>query len=62
MTKAADKVSELVTKFNELSDEQKDQVVKFGLIAAAIGPVLLIMSKVVLAVNNVVMAFGKIKP
>ena len=61
LTKAADKVSELVTKFNELSDEQKDQVVKFGLIAAAIGPVLLIMSKVVLAVNNVVMAFGKIK-
>lgn len=61
LTKLADKVSELVTKFNELSDEQKDQVVKFGLIAAAIGPVLLIMSKVVLAVNNVVMAFGKIK-
>lgn len=61
LTNLADKVSELVTKFNDLSDEQKDQVIKFGLIAAAIGPVLLILSKVVLAVNNVVTAFGKIK-
>lgn len=61
LTKLADKVSELVTKFNDLSDEQKDQVVKFGLIAAAIGPVLLILSKVVLTVNNVIMAFGKLK-
>lgn len=61
LTNLADKASELVTKFNDLSDEQKDQVVKFGLIAAAIGPVLLILSKIVLAVSNVVTAFGKIK-
>jgi TP901 family phage tail tape measure protein len=61
LTNLADKVSELVTKFNDLSDEQKDQVIKFGLIAAAIGPVLLILSKVVLAVNNVFTAFSSIK-
>lgn len=42
-----EKIKELVNWFNELSPEEQDQIVKWGLIAAAIGPTLLVLSKVV---------------
>lgn len=43
----AEWITGLVDKFNNLSDEQQDMIVKFGLIAAAVGPVLLILSKII---------------
>ena len=45
--KAADFVTSLVSKFNSLSDEQKDMVVKIGLIVAAVGPLLMIGGSVI---------------
>lgn len=53
----ADTINGLLTRFNELSDEQKDQVVKWGLIAAAIGPVLLVLSKIISSVMGIVNTF-----
>lgn len=50
-------LTNLVTKFNELSEEQQNFIVKVGLVIAAIGPVLLIISKIIIMVNNVVQAF-----
>lgn len=47
----------LVTKFNELSEEQQNFIVKMGLVLVAIGPVLLIISKIIIIVNNAVQAF-----
>lgn len=41
----AEWITELVEKFNSLSDEQIDQIVKWGGIVTAIGPVLLIGGK-----------------
>ena len=53
----AEWITGLVEKFNNLSAEQQDQIVKFGLILAAIGPVLLIFSKVFSVVSIVLKAF-----
>jgi TP901 family phage tail tape measure protein len=59
--KLADFISELLTRFNELTDEQKDQIVKWGLIVAAIGPVLLIGSKIITMVANVISVIKVLK-
>lgn len=45
--KLADGINVLVTKFNNLTDAQQDMIVKIGLVAAAIGPVMLIISKLI---------------
>lgn len=59
--KLAEWITGLVEKFNSLSEEEQDQIVKFGLILAAIGPVLLIMSRVISVVSMFAKAFGLIK-
>ena len=53
----AEWITGLVEKFNSLSEEEQDQIVKFGLILAAIGPVLLILAKVITVVTTVMKAF-----
>ena len=53
----AEWITGLVEKFNSLSEEEQDQIVKFGLILAAIGPVLLILAKVISVVSTVVNVF-----
>jgi TP901 family phage tail tape measure protein len=45
--KIASGVKSLTDKFNKLTPEQQDNIVKFGLIAAAVGPVLLVVGKLV---------------
>lgn len=51
-------LTNLVTKFNKLSEEQQGLIVKIGLIVAAIGPVMLILSKVISVVLTIVKVFG----
>ena len=55
--KLAENITGLVEKFNGLSDEQKDQIVKWGLIVAAIGPSLVIFSSVTKLLANVADGF-----
>lgn len=50
-------VTTLVEKFNSLTKQQKDQIVKFGLIAASIGPVMLVLSKLMTTALKVHKAF-----
>ncbi len=50
----ADKVQTTVDAFNALSDEQKDQVVRWAMMAAAVGPVLMIFGKVVTSIGSIV--------
>lgn len=50
----------LVQKLQELSPEQKEQIVKWAAIAAAIGPVLLILGKLVTSIGGTITTFGKI--
>lgn len=55
--KLADGINALVTKFNNLTDAQQDMIVRIGLVVAAIGPVMLIMSKLFKFVSMAVTAF-----
>lgn len=57
----AEWITGLVEKFNNLSDEQQDNIVKWGLILAAIGPTLLILSKVISIVSVAMKAFGLLR-
>ena len=55
--KLADFINVLVTGFNNLTDAQQDMIVRIGLVAVAIGPVMLIMSKLFKFVSMAVTAF-----
>lgn len=47
-------LTNLVTKFNELSEEQQNFIVKAGIVVAVIGPVLLILSKVASTIGTII--------
>ena len=62
ISQVADKIQSLVDTFNGLTDEQKDQVVRWAAMAAAVGPVLMVFGKVVGVVStvfNVLSGLGK---
>lgn len=50
---AADFITNLVTKFNELDPSTKDMIVKIGMVIAAVGPLLLVIGKVLVLVGQV---------
>lgn len=50
----------LTQKLQELTPEQKEQIVKWAAIAAAIGPVLMVLGKLTLSVDSIITTFGKI--
>lgn len=50
----------LTQKLQELTPEQKEQIVKWAAIAAAIGPVLMVLGKLTSRVGSIITTFGKI--
>lgn len=54
-----DKANELVTAFNEMDPAQQEQIVKWGLIAAAVGPTIMVFGKLVSTVGTVGLAVSK---
>ncbi|MGI5949734.1 phage tail tape measure protein, partial [Peptoniphilus sp.] len=56
----AEKITELVNKFNGLSDQTKENIVKFGLFVAALGPVLVILGSIIGGAGKVIGVFGGI--
>ena len=50
----------LMQRLQELTPEQKEQVVKWAAIAAAIGPVLMVLGKLTTSVGSIITTFGKI--
>lgn len=50
----------LTQRLQELTPEQKEQVVKWAAIAAAIGPVLMVFGKLTSSVGSIITTFGKI--
>ena len=48
------KVTELAQKFANLSTEQQEQIVKWGLVAAAIGPALIVIGKVIVILPKLI--------
>lgn len=59
-TKAITKLNELVKGFNNLSDEQKENILRWAGIAAAIGPVTLVIGKVTSTVGEAITKFGNL--
>ncbi len=55
VTKIADKISDLVDWFNELSPAQQENILKMGAAVAAAGPLLKVT-------GNLVSTYGKLKP
>jgi TP901 family phage tail tape measure protein len=58
--KLAEKVNEAVDWFNNLSDTQKDQIVKIGLMVAAAGPLLVIGGKMIGIIGSLVGGVSKL--
>lgn len=56
----AEKIQELVDWFNSLDAEQQSQIAQWLMIAAAVGPVILIIGKVVTVISGVVSAIGAV--
>ena len=57
----AEKITELVEKFNSLSESEQDSIIKHALLAAAIGPILLIVGNVLKAIGSVITIIETIK-
>ncbi|MBP93393.1 MAG: phage tail tape measure protein [Flavobacteriaceae bacterium] len=55
--KLVDWLKKMIEKFDNLSPQQKDNIVKWGLIIAAIGPVLIIFGKLAIGVGGLITAF-----
>ena len=56
-----DWITKLVDKFNSLSTEQQEQIVKWGAIASAVGPILWVFGTLVGAIGKISGAFGGLK-
>lgn len=54
-------LTELINKFNELDPIQREQIVKWGLIAASIGPTLVIIGKLISGIGNMIKTFSLLK-
>ena len=50
----------LVQKLQEMTTEQKEQIVKWAAFAAAIGPVLLMFGKLASNISSIITTFGKV--
>lgn len=58
--KATEWLQKMADKFNALTPEQQDMIIKIGLVVASIGPMLLIFGKTVTTVGKVVSVVGKV--
>lgn len=57
--KAVEKITELATWFNNLEQPVKDNIMKFVLLVAVIGPLIFILGTIVKKVGEVITTFGK---
>lgn len=58
--KVLDKFGKWIEKFESLSDEQVDMIVKLGLFVAAIGPVLTVLGKLTSTAGGAIQGIGKV--
>lgn len=60
INKFIDTLNELIEKWKGLDDSQKESIVRMAAIAAAIGPILLVVGKLVSSIGSVVTVGGKL--
>lgn len=58
--KAMDVIEGLIEKWNSLDESQQKNILKFAAIAAAVGPVLLVVGKLISSVGSIVSVVGKV--
>lgn len=58
--KGTEWLQSMADKFNSLSDAQQDQIIKVALVAAAVGPAILVFGKMVTMVGTAVSMVGKV--
>lgn len=58
----ADKIAELINKFNSLPESTRNTIIAIAGVVAAIGPVLIILGKVITSVSSIVNIVSKIGP
>lgn len=56
--KVVKQISNWADKFSKLSDEQTETIIKIAGLVAAIGPLLIILSKGIMSIGNIVTKFG----
>ncbi|MDE7424987.1 MAG: phage tail tape measure protein [Lachnospiraceae bacterium] len=54
-------LTELVTKFNNLDESQREQIVKWALVVASIGPALIAFGKVISGIGKMINTFNTLK-
>lgn len=59
LQKAIDAIQGLVDKFNALSPAQKETIAKIALVAAAIGPLLIVVGKLTTGIGGMMIVFSK---
>ena len=55
------KVQDIVDKFNKLTNEQKENLIRWIALAAAIGPVLFVVGKIASGIYGLISTFNKLK-
>lgn len=58
--KATEYIQSMADKFNSLTDEQQNTIIKIGAIVAAAGPAIFIFGKIVASIGGVVTMIGKV--
>lgn len=54
-------LTELVNKFNQMDSEQREQIIQWALIVASIGPVLMVIGKLITRIGKLMDAFKLLK-
>ncbi len=57
--KVTDKITDLMGKFNNLDKAQQKNIIKFALLAAAVGPTIMVFGKMVTTVGKITKTVGK---
>lgn len=60
LEKLAEKVKEVGQWFSNLSDSQKELIVKIGMLVAAIGPILMVLGPVISSLGSLMVGFSKV--
>ena len=60
LTPFIEKIQGVIDKLNGMDDAQKKQIVKFALLAASVGPALIIFGKLTVGIGKVAMIMGKV--
>ena len=55
-----DWMKKMIKKFNGLTSAQKDSIVKWGLLIAAIGPILIIIGKISIGISSLIPLFARL--